>query len=119
MFLKQMQQKAYRFLHINYRTVYCPKKALNSEMGKIVIQKITIGDRLIQHHSVLFWKSYIESYLLGTGDMEGSVAMSEPLPWHGTNNPFTGADWEKQSALAFLTHWPIFPPAWFLPLWAK
>lgn len=34
--------------------------------------------------------------------MEESVAMSEPLPCP------SGADWENKSALAFLTHWPIF-----------
>lgn len=34
--------------------------------------------------------------------MEESVAMSEPLPCP------SGADWEKKSALAFLTNWPIF-----------
>lgn len=33
---KETVQKNVYILHLNYRTVYCPKKALNSEMGNTV-----------------------------------------------------------------------------------
>ena len=38
---KETVQKNVYILHLNYRTVYCPKKALNSEMGNTVILNIT------------------------------------------------------------------------------
>lgn len=38
---KETVQKNVYILHLNYRTVYCPKKALNSEMGNTVTLNIT------------------------------------------------------------------------------
>lgn len=36
---KETVQKNVYILHLNYRTVYCPKKALNCEMGNTVMAK--------------------------------------------------------------------------------
>lgn len=55
---KETVQKNVYILHLNYRTVYCPKKALNSEMGNTVILNITRLEIDTTAFSPLF-RSYI------------------------------------------------------------
>lgn len=53
---KNCTKKIY-ILHLNYRTVYCPKKALNSEMGKTV--NVELNDLEIQQSSVFFFRAIL------------------------------------------------------------
>lgn len=55
---KETVQKNVYILHLNYRTVYCPKKALNSEMGNTVIWNVTRFE-IDTQHLVLFFRAIL------------------------------------------------------------
>ena len=73
---KETVQKNVYILHLNYRTVYCPKKALNSEMGNTVILNKTRFEIDTTAFSPLFL-SYIgmKWMVFHWGDTEGHVDM--------------------------------------------
>lgn len=72
---KETVQKNVYILHLNYRTVYCPKKALNSEMGNTVILNITRFEIDTTAFSPLFRAILGWSGWWFTGDTEGHVDM--------------------------------------------
>lgn len=119
---KETVQKNVYILHLNYRTVYCPKKALNCEMGNTVMAN---GNRfraqcwwrsrlwalLGWRNGVFYWgdpvSDTLEGSLLPSTRLRGRNRTRQTQTWRSPSGPrrLRGAEATKEQPLdSFLSH---------------